>query len=235
MCPMSTRERILDAAMEVFARFGFRRASMDQVAQEAGLTRQAVYHHFKSKEALFRAAVEALHEGAFAAEVEAGRASEAAGDSLADILAAQIDARFRYIVCCLTETSEADELLSERQLQTRDLTQASSKAISVCMPRPSTASARRRASTARGMTALELARCLQIAIRSFSDLRFDAGALDDLGQMVRLIARGAVDPRAAPPSAVRAGRNLGKSRKSRARGANLRPRRSRAAAEGGRR
>ena len=86
---MSTRERILDAAMAVFAQFGFRRASMDEVAREAGLTRQAVYHHFASKEALFRAAVEALHKGAYEAEVEAGRESEAAGHDLAEILATQ--------------------------------------------------------------------------------------------------------------------------------------------------
>ncbi len=225
---MSTRERILDAAMEVFARFGFRRASMDQVAQEAGLTRQAVYHHFRSKEALFRAAVEALHEGAFAAEVEAGRASEAAGDSLADILAAQIDARFRYIVCCLTETSEADELLSERQLQTRDLTQAFVEShIGLHAETIDRVCAAQGLRLRGGMTALELARCLQIAIRSFSDLRFDAGALADLGQMVRLIARGAVEPRAAPPRASRRAKPRdGKTRRSR-RKSRPRPSRSR--------
>ena len=39
--------------MEVFAHSGYRRASMDQVAEAAGLTRQAVYHYFKSKEQLY--------------------------------------------------------------------------------------------------------------------------------------------------------------------------------------
>ena len=32
--------------METFARYGYRRASMDQVAEAADLTRQALYHHF---------------------------------------------------------------------------------------------------------------------------------------------------------------------------------------------
>jgi AcrR family transcriptional regulator len=49
------QDRILDAAMRVFRRHGFRRSSIEQTAEEAGLTRQALYHHFPSKEALFRA------------------------------------------------------------------------------------------------------------------------------------------------------------------------------------
>lgn len=200
---MSSRERILDAAMEVFAQFGFRRASMDQVAREAGLTRQAVYHHFKGKEALFRAAVEALHQGAFEAEREAGRESEAAGAELADILAAQIDARFRYIVDCLKATSEADELLSERQLQTRDLNQNFvENSIGLHVATIDRVCAAQGLRLRRGMTSLALARCLQIAIRSFDDLRLDGAALNDLGQMVRLIVTGAVEPR---PGASRSG------------------------------
>jgi AcrR family transcriptional regulator len=221
---MSTRERILDAAMEIFARFGFRRASMDQVAQEAGLTRQAVYHHFKSKEALFRAAVEALHEGAFAAEVAAGRAAEAAGGGLADILAAQIEARFRYIVDCLEETTEADELLSERQLQTRDLNQNFIESqLDLHVATISRVCAARGVRLRTGMTAGELARCLQIATRSFSDLRFEPGALDDLGRIVRLIVQGALEGRSRP-----------RVRKAKASGRRSRPRAAGSPAEGGR-
>ena len=63
------RDRILDAAMAVFRRHGFRRSSIEQAAEAAGLTRQALYHHFKSKEALFRAAIVRLHETAMAAEM----------------------------------------------------------------------------------------------------------------------------------------------------------------------
>ena len=56
------QDRILDAAMRVFRRHGFRRSSIEQAAEEAGLTRQALYHHFSSKEALFRAVIERLYE-----------------------------------------------------------------------------------------------------------------------------------------------------------------------------
>ena len=68
---MGPRTRILDAAMLVFRRQGFRRSSIELAAEAAGLTRQALYHHFKSKEALFRAVIERLHEDALAAEIAA--------------------------------------------------------------------------------------------------------------------------------------------------------------------
>jgi AcrR family transcriptional regulator len=51
------RRRLEEAALGVFLRWGFRKASMDEVAQAAGVSRQALYLHFATKEALFRAAV----------------------------------------------------------------------------------------------------------------------------------------------------------------------------------
>jgi AcrR family transcriptional regulator len=195
---MSSRDRILDAAMEVFAQTGYRRASMDQVAEAAGLTRQAVYHYFRSKADLFRASVETLHEGAHEAETEAGRAAEEAGEDLADILAAQIDARFRYLVECLEETSQPEELLSERQSQTRDLIQSfveqNRKLHAATIDRV----CRARDLTLRdGMSAADLARAIQIAISGFDDLRFKASFLDDLRRVVSLIVTGAVVPSAS--------------------------------------
>jgi TetR/AcrR family transcriptional regulator, regulator of autoinduction and epiphytic fitness len=51
------RRALLSAAIQVFARFGYRRASMDEVARAAQLSRQGLYFHFPTKEALFREAV----------------------------------------------------------------------------------------------------------------------------------------------------------------------------------
>ena len=52
-----TRAALLDAAAEVFARRGFAAASLEEIAEMAGFTRGAVYHHFGSKEDLFLAVV----------------------------------------------------------------------------------------------------------------------------------------------------------------------------------
>jgi TetR/AcrR family transcriptional regulator, regulator of autoinduction and epiphytic fitness len=51
------QERVLAVALEVFGRFGFRKASMDEIARAADISRQGLYLHFASKDALFRAAV----------------------------------------------------------------------------------------------------------------------------------------------------------------------------------
>jgi AcrR family transcriptional regulator len=48
---------LLDAAVGVFARFGYRKASMDDVARAAGVSRQGLYLLFANKEELFRRAV----------------------------------------------------------------------------------------------------------------------------------------------------------------------------------
>jgi len=56
--PDSTRqERVLAVALEVFGRYGFRKASMDEIARSADISRQGLYLHFANKDALFRAAV----------------------------------------------------------------------------------------------------------------------------------------------------------------------------------
>jgi AcrR family transcriptional regulator len=50
-----TRSRLLEAAGRVFARRGMERATVDEVASEAGYTKGAFYANFKSKEDLFLA------------------------------------------------------------------------------------------------------------------------------------------------------------------------------------
>jgi AcrR family transcriptional regulator len=120
---MSARTRILDAAMLVFRRHGFRRSSIEQAAEAAGLTRQALYHHFKSKEELFRAVIERLYENALATEIAAANAAEKAGGSLADILVAQLSWRLRLAITSLEGSPHIEELFSEHLVQGRDLYQ----------------------------------------------------------------------------------------------------------------
>lgn len=52
--------KILTAAMDVFARYGFRRTSMDDIAQAAGVSRPALYQDFSNKRDIFRAIVVAI-------------------------------------------------------------------------------------------------------------------------------------------------------------------------------
>lgn len=52
---LETRETILDAAIEVFHQHGVARPSLTEVARLAGVTRGAVYGHFRNKADLFNA------------------------------------------------------------------------------------------------------------------------------------------------------------------------------------
>ena len=55
---VSTRERILDAAMELFSAKGFYDTRLDEIAAEASASKGSIYFHFPNKEKLFIALVD---------------------------------------------------------------------------------------------------------------------------------------------------------------------------------
>jgi AcrR family transcriptional regulator len=82
------REHVLDTALLVFARYGYRKASMEDVARAAGISRPGLYFYFASKKDLFRAAVtRSLDSGVTGAE----RALADTGRPLRDRLIEAID------------------------------------------------------------------------------------------------------------------------------------------------
>jgi AcrR family transcriptional regulator len=190
---MTPRERILDSAANVFSQYGYRLASMELVAQECGLTRQALYHHFDSKEALFRAVVEAVHEHALEAERAAAAREEKAGKGLADIMVAQLQARYRYFFERLKGSAHAEELLSEHQRQTGDLLQrfAGEKFASIVGTIERMCAAKR-LTLRNGLTAAELGRCIELAAHGFGLRKGDEGAPGDLERSIRLLVSGAI-------------------------------------------
>jgi AcrR family transcriptional regulator len=60
--PERTRERLLQAAYREVYRTGFQSASLDTILASTGVTKGALYYHFKSKEALGYAIVEEIVE-----------------------------------------------------------------------------------------------------------------------------------------------------------------------------
>jgi AcrR family transcriptional regulator len=54
-----TRQRILDAALELFARQGFAATSVRELARAVGLRESSLYNHFAGKEAIFHVLVDA--------------------------------------------------------------------------------------------------------------------------------------------------------------------------------
>ena len=51
------RRDLMDIAIDCFARFGYQATSIDRIAKAAGLTKGAIYYHFKDKEELLFEAV----------------------------------------------------------------------------------------------------------------------------------------------------------------------------------
>jgi AcrR family transcriptional regulator len=58
----STRERILNVALELFQAQGYDGTSLRQIAEELGVTKAALYYHFESKEEILRALHMRLHD-----------------------------------------------------------------------------------------------------------------------------------------------------------------------------
>ncbi|WP_344528623.1 TetR/AcrR family transcriptional regulator [Streptomyces albiaxialis] len=80
--PRAVRERqMLDAAVAAFARHGYQSASMDDIAEAAGVSKPLVYLYLKSKEELFmacvrrevKALVETVREGTRERDIPADR------------------------------------------------------------------------------------------------------------------------------------------------------------------
>jgi AcrR family transcriptional regulator len=61
-----TRDLLLKAAEQVFARVGYEAAQVEQIAEAAGFSKGALYAHFKSKEELFLALYEVKTAASFA-------------------------------------------------------------------------------------------------------------------------------------------------------------------------
>jgi AcrR family transcriptional regulator len=84
----TTRAQLIDVATGLFAARGYEGTSIEAVLVESGTSRGSLYHHFKSKEALFLAVMEDAGERATQPTVEAMRA---APDSLAALRIACLD------------------------------------------------------------------------------------------------------------------------------------------------
>jgi AcrR family transcriptional regulator len=75
----ATREHVIATATKLFATQGYDASSIEQVLQETGVSRGALYHHFKSKDALFEAVLENVE-----ARIAASIAKAAAGAASAE-------------------------------------------------------------------------------------------------------------------------------------------------------
>ncbi len=83
------RIRIVEAATQLFSRYGFKRTSLDLLAAEAGVAKPTVYAYFTDKEAIFVAVVEHVGARLHAAAEEASNGDAPIEERLAAMLSAK--------------------------------------------------------------------------------------------------------------------------------------------------
>jgi AcrR family transcriptional regulator len=95
---------ILAAAFEVFARRGFTHASVQEIADEAGVAKPTLYNHFTDKDELFRRAMTYTADAVTAANVAVTDRLRAPGP---DLRTALTDVARRMLRVCCDERSQA--------------------------------------------------------------------------------------------------------------------------------
>ncbi len=99
MTSASSKERLIEAAEQQFRRFGYRRATVDEVTRAADTGKGSFYLHFPSKEDAYLAVVEASLER-FMAKAEAALQQPGTAPE-----------RLRALVAVTAEHYSSDELL----------------------------------------------------------------------------------------------------------------------------
>jgi len=88
----ATRQALLSAGRDIFAKEGFQGAGMEAISRAARVTRGAFYHHFEDKKALFDAVVVAMQSDVADRVERASRTQPRIWDRLRTGLDAYLDA-----------------------------------------------------------------------------------------------------------------------------------------------
>ncbi|HNS17149.1 MAG TPA: TetR/AcrR family transcriptional regulator [Bacteroidales bacterium] len=59
---MEPRQRVIQKSIELFTRYGIRQVTMDQVAEEVGMSKRTIYEMFRDKDTLIKESLEAMNE-----------------------------------------------------------------------------------------------------------------------------------------------------------------------------
>ena len=122
------REQLLQAALETFGQKGFHDASMNDVAEAAGVTKPVLYQHFASKKALYNELVDELGARLERTIFEAAAAAEGPRQ--------QVEAGFRaYFRWAIAQGSAFRVLFSDRNRADAELAQAVARVEAVVADR----------------------------------------------------------------------------------------------------
>jgi AcrR family transcriptional regulator len=113
-----TRRRLIRAAIRLFSARGYDGVSVDQVAGAAHVDKALVYHYFKGKEDLYRAALREVYQRPDGAEQGALRLGASAPEKLAHLLRAMagfLEENPEYVRLLLWENLGQGRRLQKRE------------------------------------------------------------------------------------------------------------------------
>ena len=90
--PRVGRDHILDIAEKLFTEYGYKSASIREIARECGVTNAAIYYHFPNKESLFAEVMQRHAENLREQMARAGENIESARARIVAILNAYVNA-----------------------------------------------------------------------------------------------------------------------------------------------
>ena len=87
---MNTKDIIIDAARELFSKYGYKKVSMDEIALKANVTKKTVYSYFNDKDSLFlyfvHEELEVMKKKVEKEKVKSNNFTEFVSNSLYDIM-----------------------------------------------------------------------------------------------------------------------------------------------------
>ena len=113
------RDRVLDAGMDRFLRYGFRKTTMGDIAEAAEMSRPAIYLVFQNKEEIFRGVCERHSDRT----LELGRARIATCKNLPEKIAAVFETWVIEPYQLISQSPEAQELFVSSYSFAADLIQ----------------------------------------------------------------------------------------------------------------
>jgi TetR/AcrR family transcriptional regulator len=91
-----TRARILDAAIRAFSENGLAGARTEQIAEEAGVNKALLYYYFRSKEALYAAALEQVVDSVRAESFSVMETKATAGERFVQMMLGNFDRSYSH-------------------------------------------------------------------------------------------------------------------------------------------
>lgn len=180
------RQRVLQAALNAFLSYGFKRVTMDDIAKAAEMSRPALYLLFRNKTDIFRAVADHMFELAVDGIAQQMRQP----GKLADRLNASIEQVMIEMVRPVRESPHGEELLDLKSSIAADLVSGWHNATMAIFRDAIAADARQRGIdlAARGLTSAGLSEMLLDGLEGMKRRVSDpVGQRDGASQLVRVV------------------------------------------------